>query len=797
MTDVNRLHIDPGVTADPAPVKTSGLSRAWWVDIAAMALLFGAGAQGFARVFDSTAGYRAAAGGLALGLLIAVAGAWRRLGTLTTAGIVALAYFACGTALAVPSLGAANVVPTLASARRLLLLSVQGWRDLLTVSIPADDFVGPPVVPFLAALVLSTIATSVALRSRRYLMALIPAALFLIAGILWGSKADSGSAVQGVIFSAVALAWGAWRGSWARTEGSAPFLETDARVSQAGLRRGAAGVLTIIGTTAIAALLAPAWGGTVNRHILRDDVVPPFDPQAFASPLSSYRFLETEYEKDVLLTVTGLPEGARVHLATLDTYDGDVYNVDSSSAHYVHIGSRVDVGTRRGSPTRLGVEIGKYSGIWLPGGGDIRGLKFVGNGADSEARGVYYNAATGTALTTVGVRAGTKYVVDVVLPVRPTEADIEGATLRNLELPANQAVPEVIASSASEYAGEAGTPFGQLVAMSQRLRSEGFYSNGKPQPSRSGHTSERIAAMLAQPSLVGDDEQYAVLMALMARSLGYPARVVMGFYPSDATARDGDRLDLTGADAHVWVEVAAQPDQWVAFDPTPERDRTPQVKTQKPRTSPIPQVLSPPEPPRSDANRPLDYEGVAKPPEPAPENQVWRRIARFVAIGLGAFGVLAGPMLLILLAKGRRRRRRLLAPSLADRVSGSWEELRDASIDLGAEPTRISTRAEHAVALLEHFPQVDARGVARGVDGLVFGPTSPSEDDVHRMWREIDDIISNMRGNTSRRKRLRSRVSMASLRPPRVSTTTGRSQISPRLGIPVALSRRITKGPPT
>ena len=65
--------------------------------------------------------------------------------------------------------------------------------------------------------------------------------------------------------------------------------------------------------------------------------------------------------------------------------------------------------------------------------------------------------------------------------------------------------------------------------------------------------------------------QFATAMAVMARLVGLPARVAMGYVP-------GVYNSLTGAhtvrlqDAHAWVEIDFIEQGWVAFDPTPRPD---------------------------------------------------------------------------------------------------------------------------------------------------------------------------------------------------------------------------------
>ena len=77
--------------------------------------------------------------------------------------------------------------------------------------------------------------------------------------------------------------------------------------------------------------------------------------------------------------------------------------------------------------------------------------------------------------------------------------------------------------------------------------------------------SDCLQRMLEADQLIGDDEQYAALMALMLHSLGVNARVVMGLYPPDG----GQSATLHGGDVHAWVEVEFDGVGWQTFDPTP------------------------------------------------------------------------------------------------------------------------------------------------------------------------------------------------------------------------------------
>ncbi|ACU39591.1 transglutaminaseTgpA domain-containing protein [Actinosynnema mirum] len=65
-------------------------------------------------------------------------------------------------------------------------------------------------------------------------------------------------------------------------------------------------------------------------------------------------------------------------------------------------------------------------------------------------------------------------------------------------------------------------------------------------------------------------EQYATAMAIMARTLGLPSRVAVGFTAGFPSA---EYQTITTDDAHAWVEIYFDGYGWMTFDPTPLSDR--------------------------------------------------------------------------------------------------------------------------------------------------------------------------------------------------------------------------------
>ncbi|WP_183097789.1 transglutaminase-like domain-containing protein [Nocardioides pelophilus] len=781
-----------GSTTRRAGLWQSPAVRRGAVDLAAVSVLLSTGVLAFGPVFGGAVGYTAAAAGALLGLSLAVVSSWRgwtKLGTLLAAIVV---YLAFGGPLALPDTTVGGLAPTLETIERLTLLSWQSWRDVLTVPLPAGDFDGPAVLPFLVALVSSTLAAGGVLRVRRrgwvVALTLLPAATFLVAGILWGSHEAPSAALQGALFVLAALGWTSWRSQLGSVDTHVVFLRS------ATTRRGPRARQTA--TAGVSLLLAAGLGvggwlllaPEPDRHVLRDQIDPPFDPDAYPSPLTKFRYLESDLEDEVLFTVSGLPDGARIRLAAMDVYDGDVYNVTETSAEFARVGSSVEP-SEYSEPdaalTDLSFHIEAYDGVWLPGGGDLRRLDATDNLGD-----VYYNAATGTALATGGLGEGTDYSVQVALaPSYSTEqkADLPSDAQPDQSFPIgpNSATVDAVGAMLPDLQGDAATPMDQLRAIETALRTDGFYADGDPDPSLPGHTSRRIERLLADENggpMVGDDEQYAVAAALMARDLGLPARVVMGFYPDPEAAATGDEIAITGDDAHVWIEVKFEDLGWVPFDPTPEDDQRPDQQQPEPEKRRDPQVLPPPDIPE-------DRDPQAPPPADSDVDKdeetgggIWR-LVKIAAIAVGAATVLVGPFALIAARKARRRRRRRTTGRPSDRISGGWAEIVDLATDVGVRVPPPATRFESAVLLQELVPPTTSIPIAHRVDAHVFGAAEPTDVDVETVWTAVDALRTEFRKTASVRDRIRQRFSVRSLlRRPRwlgrggLSATSGGSR---------------------
>ncbi|QKJ18192.1 DUF4129 domain-containing transglutaminase family protein [Microbacterium hominis] len=760
------------MTAAAAAATTAGAPpalprRRWVLDLAATGLLLAVPIIGFWPTYAGPGYLPAAMGGAVLGAGLAALAAWRRWGLLLVSALAVLVYFVFGGAVALPHTAIAGVVPTLETWRQLALGVVTSWKQLLTTVAPVPAGEGFLLVPFLLAYVAALLTASLALRARHAAWALIPAIAFLVAQIALGTSDPAAPLVEGGVLAIVALGWLSVRQAWAPARGAVPLGEGHASrtgtVRRIALGGGVVAVAVMIGVVT-SGLTAPAS----PRYVLRDVVIPPFDVKEFASPLQSFRGYVRDADDETLFTVSGLPAGARVRLAAMDAYSGTVYNVSDSgsgsSSAFAPVRPEMSPGVE-GTPVSVRVEIGALEGVWMPQVGALQSVVFDGDRGDALRRSAHYNTSTRTGVVTSGLASGDAYDLDVVVPAVPSDNALAAVDFAPVKLPAQSGVPQEFAGIASDAMTEAETPIERVRALQQMLAGGGFFSHGLEGEalSRAGHGAERISTLLGSEQMVGDDEQYAVAMTLLAREVGIPARVVMGFYP-DPDAGDQAVFAATGDTLHAWVEVAFDGVGWVPFDPTPPEDQVPSDQTTKPKADPKPQVLQPPPP----LDQPVELPpSVPDEREAEDDKEEGASIVGLVlAIAGGVLGLLAlmlAPFLIIGAIKAARRRGRRSAERGVDRITGGWDELVDRAADFGTDVRPGATRQEDAHRVQAAFAAPAVTTLARRADAEVFGPAEPTEAEIAEFWRQVDEIVGTMGRRASLGRRLRARLSVRSL----------------------------------
>jgi len=278
---------------------------------------------------------------------------------------------------------------------------------------------------------------------------------------------------------------------------------------------------------------------------------------------------------------------------------------------------------------------------------------------------------------------GARYAFDAVL-VEPSQTMLRAAgkppadVAAYTDLPSD--LPDVIRTRASEVTFEAETDFDRALALQSWFRTGGgFRYSLAAEP---GTGMETIEAFLTDDR-VGYCEQFASAMALMARSLGIPSRVAVGFLRPEIVGA-GDYV-YRGTDMHTWPELYFEGVGWVRFEPTPA------VQT-GPGSAALYRGDNGPDSQRPGDTATTDPSRVMREPD-APEQATaaadsgsdgsgpWSSAA--TALGVVALLLLsaATPRLL---RRGRSRARwRVTGPAAS--AEAAWAELRDNVIDLRIE----------------------------------------------------------------------------------------------------------------
>jgi len=710
-----------------------------------------------------------------LGAVVAVLGALFRWGSWLVALATVGVYLLAGVPLAVPGQAVRGILPTPTGLLDLLAATALSWKQLVTIVLPVGSYQALLVPAFILVLLSTVIGLSVALRAQvGELGALAPATLF-VSGIIVGPTLATRPIGTGLGLFVVLLFWLLWF-RWMRRRSVLRLALQQSRRSTASLsdRRFAATRGLVSAAVIVSVAIAAGTGAAVvlpadvPRDVLRARVQQPFDPRAYPSPLSEFRgYLQTGRADAVLLEVAGLPTGGRLRLATLDSYDGIVYSVGSdqvsgASGSFTRLPDRLDQSLVDGDESTLTVTVDGYTGIWVPGAGQLERVTFTGPTRFARSDSFYYNDNSGTAAVITGLVRGDSYRSEGVIPRSPNSlADLRPGSA---VLPAAAVLPDEVEQTLARYVTAGDLPGVQLQAMLDGLKTDGYISHGilPDEPgSRSGHGADRISELFADQPMLGDAEQYAVAAALMARSLGFPARVVIGFVPQAAGGPGAEAVPVVGSDISAWIEVAST-EGWVTIDPNPPVRDIPAQAPEDPSVVSRPQSVVPPALPDPAELRDLaPPESLSEdPPEPFnPLLAFLVAVATVAAWSILGLGVVLSPFLLIVAAKARRRHLRRTRSTPLDRIRGGWREFSDAALDHGIDVPAGVTRTELAALV----PGTEPMTVAVAVDRAVFSPERPGNAEAEEVWTAVTELRHSLGARSRRTDRLRALVSLRSL----------------------------------
>ncbi len=779
----------PAGTGRRVPALTLWPSRDEAIDALMLLALTVIGLAGFRDAYGGYAYLVAGAAGAVLGVALSHAGHRARLPLLAVAAVGMLAFLLLGGLVSKP--GTAGGIPSLPTLHAVVNTAIGGWEELLTTARPVGSAARLLVLPYLLGVASGVAGHALARRTSRVLLPAAAPATVAALSILFGADHATAAVLQGAGFAGLALAWAALR----QQRG------TDQRTTIGRHRpwqRAGTAVAVLAVAVAGAMVAGPRLPGAHAHQRVVLQAVPPFDVTAYPSPLAAFRDYTQDSPRSVrlyarqLLSTQGLAAGTRVRIAAMDSYDGLVWGVAnapagaSSFAGFQRVGAVLPGGGLAGGglpggglpgagggPARTAtITIDPaYQQPWLPDLAGTTGFAFTGAAGPAVESSLRFNVATTTGIVPGRVPVGLRYTVRAAGLVTLTAAQWPDATPYGSPDPA-LVIPPVIQAFAAAHAAGAGSPMARVLMLAAYLKDNGRYSDGGGAQAgiAAGHSSGRLTTFLQSAQIIGDDEQYAAAMALLANAVGVPARVSL-----DGTVQaDGS---VYGRDVHADVELHLAQYGWVTL--TAGQFTGTRRPTLKPRI-----VTPPPEParvvpPQAANAAPLtsgNQSSAVSHGTPGPKHGGFR-IPAIVLVILRDAGL---PLLLLAAiaaaltgAKALRRRSRRHGPPAA-RVTGAWRELLDLGRDLGIVPVGHATRREQA-AHAERHGLASVTTIAAAADAAVFGPGDPDDAAADRIWALVEESRHGATADLARWRRAWVAVNPASLWAARAAASAGRA----------------------
>ncbi|WP_188037467.1 DUF3488 and transglutaminase-like domain-containing protein, partial [Actinotalea sp. JY-7885] len=356
---------------------------------------------------------------------------------------------------------------------------------------------------------------------------------------------------------------------------------------------------------------------------------------------------------------------------------------------------------------RLSVRVGDLQQDRLPVPTEPRALELAGSW--------YYDAARDEVVAGGG-RSTQGLSYEVTIAARDLSAETLRADTVGVVAPDDptRTLPDSphadqIRALAQEVTAQEDTAYDQALALQSFFRDgRSFrYDTRVPPP----ETEDAVWDFLTQRS--GYCVQFATGMTVMARTLGIPARLAVGFLPGTASRDVVGEFVVSGRQAHAWPELYFADAGWVRFEPTPA------VQTGAPPSYADPFAGLPITPeeaePSASASAPAAAPVAPGQEDPGTDGQVgigtasvptWLVVGASVTLGLAlALGALAW--------RTRRRRR---GPRLPTEPEGWWALLRARLTKAGISWSDSATPRQVAARLRDDLPDQDPAAHAQALE---------------------------------------------------------------------------------
>lgn len=346
--------------------------------------------------------------------------------------------------------------------------------------------------------------------------------------------------------------------------------------------------------------------------------------------------------------------------------------------------------------------------LWLPTPANIESIH-AGDDWRYDADIMDFHAASDDTTT-----AGISYSLTELIP-QMTGADLSRAASatpaiarRYSTIPSD--LPESVSRAANQVTSGLATDFEQAQALQNWFRNEGEFTYSL-EPS-AGNGNNALEEFLTER--IGYCEQFASAMSVMARTVGIPARVAVGFY--QASKAGPDTWEFSSHDLHAWPELYFEDYGWVRFEPTPASHigQTPTYTDDS---------IESPEVPRETAAATGDASPSALPSSSVPSEAPEPGQATDTGTSRGfdwtlVAWVIGGVLLLVLVLLAprflrRRRATRRWHDAQLMPAEAVWAELRDVCLDLGRPwPQGRSPRAT-GLAIIDWFGAAETDSTTR------------------------------------------------------------------------------------
>ncbi|RII18282.1 Protein-glutamine gamma-glutamyltransferase [Streptomyces sp. YIM 130001] len=331
-------------------------------------------------------------------------------------------------------------------------------------------------------------------------------------------------------------------------------------------------------------------------------------------------------------------------------------------------------------------------------------------------------------------------------------------------------LPQDVHDAARRVTRGASNDYERAVKIQDWFASEGGFTYDTEVNAGSG--SAAISRFLKQKE--GFCVHFSFSMAAMARTLGIPARVAVGFTPG-APESDG-RMSVGLRDAHAWPELYFEGVGWTRFEPTPTRGSVPDytvsdTPSDAPSDPAEPEASDPAEPsaePSTSASQSCTAEmkklnecGADDPLAAAGGGDDGPPVGTILGAVAGVAALLVLPFL-PLLWRTRVRAARLgsggrTAADTTARTLAAWLEITDTAWDHGIVPDDAQTPRK-AAARIVRIGQLDpetagaVHRVAAAVEQVLYAPEPVP---IAGLGDEVRRFRAGLRASVGRRARLR------------------------------------------